>query len=98
DILLTLPKENKLFLEVNDKIKKQIVFVKFNALVKNFKDISVINFIDKNGNIIYSTNPLHYNINISDRAHFQIFIDSKDLNKSFSSVIVSRTTGRNSGA
>ncbi|WP_323660259.1 cache domain-containing protein [Aliarcobacter butzleri] len=98
DILLTLPKENKLFLEGNDKIKKQIVFEKFNALIKNFKDISVINFIDKNGNIIYSSNPLNYNINISDRAHFQIFIDNKDLIKSFSNVIVSRTTGKNSVA
>ncbi|MCT7598093.1 PDC sensor domain-containing protein [Aliarcobacter butzleri] len=98
DILLTLPKENKLFLEGNDKIKKQIVFEKFNALVKNFKDISVINFIDKNGNIIYSSNPLNYNINISDRAHFQIFIDNKDLIKSFSNVIISRTTGKNSVA
>ncbi|MDK2091289.1 PAS domain S-box protein [Aliarcobacter butzleri] len=98
DILLTLPKENKLFLEGNDKIKKQIVFEKFNALVKNFKDISVINFIDKNGNIIYSSNPLNYDINISDRAHFQIFIDNKDLIKSFSNVIISRTTGKNSVA
>ncbi|KLE06415.1 hypothetical protein AF78_03320 [Aliarcobacter butzleri L353] len=98
DILLTLPKENKLFLEGNDKIKKQIVFEKFNALVKNFKDISVINFIDKNGYILYSSNPSNYNINISDRAHFQIFIDNKDLIKSFSNVIVSRTTGKNSVA
>lgn len=98
DILLTLPKENKLFLEGNDKIKKQIVFEKFNALVKNFKDISVINFIDKNGYILYSSNSSNYNINISDRAHFQIFIDNKDLIKSFSNVIVSRTTGKNSVA
>ncbi len=98
DILLTLPKENKLFLEGNDKIKKQIVFEKFNALVKNFKDISVINFIDKNGYILYSSNPSNYNINISDRAHFQIFKDNKDLIKSFSNVIVSRTTGKNSVA
>ncbi|MCG3665016.1 PAS domain S-box protein [Aliarcobacter butzleri] len=98
NIIVKLPKENKLFLEGNDKIKKQIVFEKFNALVKNFKDISVINFIDKNGNIIYSSNPLNYNINISDRAHFQIFIDNKDLIKSFSNVIISRTTGKNSVA
>lgn len=83
DILLTLPKENKLFLEGNDKIKKQIVFEKFNSLVKNFKDISVINFIDKNGYILYSSNPLNYNINISDRPQFQIFKDNKDLAESF---------------
>ena len=69
NIILTLPKENKLFLEGNDKIRKQIVFEKFNSLVKNFKDISVINFIDKNGYILYSSNPLNYNINISDRLH-----------------------------
>ncbi|MDN5110293.1 PAS domain S-box protein [Aliarcobacter butzleri] len=96
DILLTLPKENKLFLEGNDKIKKQIVFEKFNSLVKNFKDISVINFIDKNGYILYSSNPLNYNINISDRPQFQIFKDNKDLAESFSNVILSRTTGKNS--
>lgn len=98
DIILTLPKENKLFLDGNEKVKRQIVSQKFNSLVKNFKDISVINFIDKNGNIIYSSNPLNYNINISDRAHFQIFIDNKDLKKSFSNVIISRTTGKNSVA
>ena len=79
DIIRTLPKENKLFLDGNDKIKKQIVSQKFNALVKNFKDISVINFIDKNGYILYSSNPSNYNINISDRAHFQIFIAPADL-------------------
>ena len=59
---------------------------------------SVINFIDKNGYILYSSNPSNYNINISDRAHFQIFIDNKDLIKSFSNVIISRTTGKNSVA
>lgn len=96
DILLTLPKENKLFLEGNDKIKKQIIFEKFNSLVKNFKDISVINFIDKNGYILYSSNPLNYNINMSDRPQFQIFKDNKDLAESFSNVILSRTTGKNS--
>ncbi|MFY9093456.1 cache domain-containing protein, partial [Aliarcobacter butzleri] len=96
NIILTLPKENKLFLEGNDKIRRQIVFEKFNSLVKNFKDISVINFIDKNGYILYSSNPLNYNINISDRPQFQIFKDNKDLIKSFSNVIVSRTTGKNS--
>ncbi|MCT7584452.1 PAS domain S-box protein [Aliarcobacter butzleri] len=98
DIILTLPKENKLFLDGNEKVKRQIVSQKFNSLVKNFKDISVMNFVDKNGNIIYSSNPLNYNINISDRAHFQIFIDNKDLKKSFSNVIISRTTGKNSVA
>ncbi|MCT7912280.1 PAS domain S-box protein [Arcobacter lacus] len=96
DIILTLPKENKLFLDGNEKVKRQIVSQKFNSLVKNFKDISVMNFVDKNGNIIYSSNPLNYNINISDRAHFQIFVDNKDLKKSFSNVIISRTTGKNS--
>ncbi|MCT7614215.1 PAS domain S-box protein [Aliarcobacter butzleri] len=96
DILLTLPKENKLFLEGNDKIRKQIVFEKFNSLVKNFKDISVINFIDKNGYILYSSNPSNYNINISDRPQFQIFKDNKDLAESFSNVILSRSTGKNS--
>ncbi|MFY4786020.1 PDC sensor domain-containing protein, partial [Aliarcobacter butzleri] len=69
---------------------------KFTSLVKNFKDISVINFIDKNGNVIYSSNPLNQNINVSDTTYFKSFKNNKNLVKSFSNVIVSRTTGKNS--
>ncbi|MFY9109955.1 PAS domain-containing protein, partial [Aliarcobacter butzleri] len=89
NIIIKLPKENKLFLEEKDKEK-------FTSLVKNFKDISVINFIDKNGNVIYSSNPLNQNINVSDTTYFKSFKNNKDLVKSFSNVIVSRTTGKNS--
>ncbi|MCG3715482.1 PAS domain-containing protein, partial [Aliarcobacter butzleri] len=89
NIIIKLPKENKLFLEEKDKEK-------FTSLVKNFKDISVINFIDKNGNVIYSSNPLNQNINVSDTTYFKSFKNNKNLVKSFSNVIVSRTTGKNS--
>lgn len=65
-------------------------------MINNFKNISVINYLDKDGNIIYSSNTLHNKINLSDRRHFLELKNNKDLMLSFSDVIVSRTTNKNS--
>lgn len=96
NFITTLPKENKLFLEGNNKQKQQIVSEKLNSLVSNFKNVSVINFVNNQGNIIYSSNPLNHNTNIADRAHFQMFKNDKNLIKGFSNVINSRTTKKSS--
>lgn len=96
NIIKTLPKENKIFQEANFEEKQKLVASRFNFLINNFKNISVINYLDANGNIIYSSNTLQDKINLSDRKHFLELKNNKDLMISFSDVIVSRTTNKNS--
>lgn len=96
NIIKTLPKENKIFQEANFEEKQKLVASRFNFLINNFKNISVINYLDADGNIIYSSNTLQDKINLSDRKHFLELKNNKDLMISFSDVIVSRTTNKNS--
>lgn len=96
NIIKTLPKENKIFQEANFEEKQKLVASRFNFLINNFKNISVINYLDANGNIIYSSNTLQDKINLSDRKHFLELKNNKDLMISFSDVIVSRTTNKTS--
>ena len=91
-IIKTIPNEKKL----NTEEKQEFIASKFNFLINNFKNISVINYLDRDGNIIYSSNTLHNKINLSDRRHFLELKNDKDLMVSFSDVIVSRTTNKNS--
>ena len=71
NIMLNITKENIFFLEANDKEKKEIISKRFTSLINNSKNINAINFADSNGNIIYSSNSLNNDINVSDREHFQ---------------------------
>lgn len=96
NIIKTLPKENKIFQEANFEEKQKLVASRFNFLINNFKNISVINYLDADGNIIYSSNTLQDKINLSDRKHFLELKNNKDLMISFSDVIVSRTTNKTS--
>jgi len=96
NIIKTLPKENKVFQEASFEEKQQLVSARFNFLINNFKNVSVINYMDSNGNIIYSSNSLNYNINLLDRRHFLELKNNKNLMTSFSDVIVSRTTNKSS--
>ena len=96
NIMVTITKENKFFLEADDKEKKEIISKRFTSLINNSKNINVINYADSNGNIIYSSNSLNDKINISDREHFQELKNNENLMFSFSDVITSRTTGKES--
>ena len=94
DIIVNISRENKYFVEANEK--KEIISKRFTSLINNFKNINVINYADSNGNIIYSSNSLNSEINISDREHFQELKNNENLMFSFSDVITSRTTGKES--
>lgn len=96
NIMVNITKENRYFLEANDKEKKEIIKKRFISLINNSKIISTINYIDSNGNIIYSSNSLNDKINLSDREHFQELKNNENLIFSFSDVITSRTTGKES--
>lgn len=94
DILFTLPKENKNFLEGNFIQKKRIISEKFNLLVEVFKPVSVVNFADATGNIIYSSNTNYSKFNTSSRDYFQKLQLDKDLKNTFSNVVFSPTSNK----
>ncbi|WP_181403906.1 PDC sensor domain-containing protein, partial [Aliarcobacter cryaerophilus] len=52
--------------------KKKIVNDKFRFLLSSFSNVSVINFANKEGDILYSSNDLSFPINTSDREYFEI--------------------------
>ena len=96
NIILNTIKENKYFLEADDLQKKEIISKKFTSLINNSKNITILNYADSNGNIIYSSNSLNGKINISDREHFQILKNNENLTTTFSDVITSKMTGKSS--
>ena len=96
NIMLNITKENKYFLEATNEEKKEIISKRFTSLINDSKNINVINYADSNGNMIYSSNSLNVEINISDRKHFQELKNNENLLISFSDVITSRTTGKES--
>ncbi len=91
-VILTLPKENTNFYSFSFDQKKKIVNDKFRFLLSNFSNVSVINFANKEGDILYSSNSLNSLVNISSREHFQMLKNNKDLNTTFSDVLFSFTS------
>lgn len=94
-VVLTLPKENNNFYSSSFDQKKKMVNDKFRFLLSSFSNVSVINFADKDGNILYSSNSLNSLVNISSREHFQMLKNNKDLNTTFSDVLFSFTSNNN---
>ncbi|WP_141046930.1 response regulator [Aliarcobacter cryaerophilus] len=86
-VLLTLPKENNNFYSSSFDQKKKIVNDKFRFLLSSFSNVSVINFANKEGDILYSSHSLNSLVNISSREHFQMLKNNKDLNTTFSDVV-----------
>jgi PAS domain S-box-containing protein len=86
-VVLTLPKENNNFYSSSFDQKKKIVNDKFRFLLSSFSNVSVINFANKEGDILYSSNSLNSLVNISSREHFQMLKNNKDLNTTFSDVV-----------
>ena len=96
NIMLNITTENKYFLEATDKEKKEIVSKRFTSLINSSTNLNAINYADSNGNILYSSNHLNGEINISDREHFQELKNNENLLISFSDVITSKITGKES--
>ncbi|WP_148624364.1 response regulator [Aliarcobacter cryaerophilus] len=90
--VVTLPKESNNFYSSSFDQKKKIVNDKFKFLVSSFSNVSVINFANKEGDILYSSNDLSFPINTSDREYFEILKNNKDLNTTFSDVLFSFTS------
>ena len=90
--VLTLPKENTNFYSFSFDQKRKTVDDKFKFLVSNFSNVSAINFANKEGDILYSSNDLSFPINTSDREYFEILKNNKDLNTTFSDVLFSFTS------
>ena len=65
-VVLTLPKENNNFYSFSFDQKRKTVDDKFKFLVSNFSNVSAINFANKEGDILYSSNDLSFPINTSD--------------------------------
>ncbi|MCT7483991.1 response regulator [Aliarcobacter cryaerophilus] len=91
-VVLTLPKENNNFYSSSFDQKQKIVNDKFRFLLSSFSNVSVINFANKEGDILYSSNSLNSLVNISSREHFQMLKNNKDLNTTFSDVVFSFTS------
>ena len=79
-VVLTLPKENTNFYSSSFDQKKKIVNDEFRFLLSSFSNVSIINFANKEGDILYSSNSLNSLVNISSREHFQMLKNNKDLN------------------
>ncbi|MFY9100544.1 response regulator [Aliarcobacter cryaerophilus] len=94
-VVLTLPKENNNFYSSSFDQKKKIVNDKFRFLVSSFSNVSVINFANKEGDILYSSNDLSFPINTSDREYFEILKNNKDMDTAFSDVVFSLTSNSN---
>ncbi|RBQ31615.1 hypothetical protein CRU92_05215 [Arcobacter sp. FW59] len=90
DIILTLPKENKIFLENSFEQKTKIVSEKFNYLINNFEDIDNISYANPNGEIIYSSSQLNFNMDLANKPYFQDLKTNTSLTKTFSNIIVSQ--------
>ena len=85
--VVNLPKDNINFYSYSLEKKQALVNDKFKFLISNFSNISVINFANKEGDILYSSNSLNSLVNISSREHFQMLKNNKDLNTTFSDVV-----------
>lgn len=94
-VVLTLPKENNNFYSSSFDPKKKIVNDKFRFLLSSFSNVSVINFANKEGDILYSSNSLNSLVNISSREHFQMLKNNKDMDTAFSDVVFSLTSNSN---
>lgn len=96
NIMLNITKENKYFLEATNEEKKEIISKRFTSLINDSHNINAINYADSNGIVIYSSSSLNNDIDISDRKHFQELKNNENLLISFSDVITSRITGKES--
>ena len=93
--VVNLPKENNNFYSSSFDQKKKIVNDKFRFLVSSFSNVSVINFANKEGDILYSSNSLNSLVNTSSREYFKMLKNNKDMDTAFSDVIFSLTSNSN---
>lgn len=96
NVILNITKENKYFLEATNEEKKEIISKRFTSLINDSHNINAINYANSNGIVIYSSSSLNNDIDISDRKHFQELKNNENLLISFSDVITSRITGKES--
>ncbi len=94
-VVLTLSKENNNFYSSSFDQKKKIVNDKFRFLVSSFSNVSVINFANKEGDILYSSNSLNSLVNTSSREYFKMLKNNKDMDTAFSDVVFSLTSNSN---
>lgn len=83
--------DNRILEEYNDTIS-----IKLKSFADSFDEIEKLIYIDKDGDIKYASNRLSKDVNVSDREYFKELKNNKDLNKSFSDVVISRLSGRES--
>ena len=93
--VVNLPKDNINFYSYSLEKKQALVNDKFKFLISNFSNISVINFADKDGNILYSTNSLNSLVNTLSREYFQMLKNNKNMDTAFSDVVFSLTSNSN---
>ena len=93
--VVNLPKDNINFYSYSLEKKQALVNDKFKFLISNFSNISVINFADKDGNILYSSNSLNSLVNTLSREYFQMLKNNKNMDTVFSDVVFSLTSNSN---
>ena len=93
--VVNLPKDNINFYSYSLEKKQALVNDKFKFLISNFSNISVINFADKDGNILYSSNSLNSLVNTLSREYFQMLKNNKNMDTAFSDVVFSLTSNSN---
>ncbi len=91
-----IPHEHKYFKEADKKEQQNIVSNRLKVLVESFEIIERINFIDKDGQLVYSSDTLLQNISVADRPHFQRLKNDPSQVQCFSKIITARTTGEKS--
>lgn len=95
DILINLSENNTNFKNETLQEQKKFIIEKFKFLIGIFEAIDMLNFADKNGKVLYSSNDLTVNINTIHRKYFQDLKNDKSKNITFSNVLFSQATNTN---
>ncbi len=82
-IYLKLPKEHRDFKNADKKQQQHIVSKRVKALVDSFEIIERINFIDKDGQLVFSSDSIFEDISVADRPHFQKLKNDKKFRDEF---------------
>ncbi len=94
-IYRSLLEEDKSFAKADARKQGEIVSKRLKYLADIHNGVEGVNFIDRDGNIFFSSNRLEEQINVADREHFQVLKNSS-ISRSFSRAITARTTGKRS--
>ena len=94
NMLISIPKDNTLFKDLNPNKQKTIIEDRLKSFLKHNKSLNEIIFINQDGYVTASSNHIPNKIDVNDRDYFQEVKNNNLIDKGFSNILITKVGDR----